>query len=471
MKKISVILPVLNEAACISRRLRQLHAFRRQGHELIVADGGSSDDTVALAGPLADRVLTGARGRALQMNQAAAVAGGDILLFLHADTQLPEAAAALVEAALENAGWGWFDVRLDNPARHYRVIAWCMNRRARITRVCTGDQALFVKRELFVEIGCFPEIPLMEDVAISKRLRKRAASAVIDAVAVTSSRRWEQRGVSATVLLMWKLRLLYFSGVSPVRLVRFYYPDYPIHDPGIKKPAAAAVAVQAVTAASQDLPRKDYRYPTTRIVLFARAPVLGQVKTRLQPELGAEGSLALYKAMVRRMVTNVTDAKPAPLALWVSSNPSHEFFLSICNKESIHLQKGEDLGRRMSYSVTRTLASRSHDGEPVEKVVIIGSDCPVLDGDYLAAAIEALDAGNDVVIGPAEDGGYVLIGLKYHYSGLFEGIDWGTERVLRQTLAYLDRTAIRYTCLDTLWDVDRPRDLARLQTLVPTLTY
>lgn len=221
-------MPVRNEAILISRQLESLQAYRAAGHELIVVDGGSSDDTVKCAQGLADQVESWTAGRSTQMNRGAALAKGNILLFLHADTALPEQVDQSIHTALQKGGclWGWFDVRLSNRRLRYSLVARMMNLRARLTSVCTGDQALFVQRELFQQIGGFPAIALMEDVAISKILRRHSRPARPDSKAITSSRRWEEKGFLATVFLMWKLRLLFFIGVSPSRLLTTYYPDH-----------------------------------------------------------------------------------------------------------------------------------------------------------------------------------------------------------------------------------------------------
>lgn len=225
--RFSLIIPVRNEAAQIERRLRELQALREQGFEVLVVDGDSSDQSMALAGPLVDKLLAAKPGRAAQMNVGAEAASGDWLIFLHLDTGLPGQAAQLLTqiANQERSLWGWFDVRLDNTRWPYRLIAASMNLRARITRVCTGDQTLFVRRDFFWAQQGFPDLPLMEDVAISKRLRARARPTVLRPPVTTSSRRWEQNGVLATILLMWRLRFLYFLGVGPERLARYYYPD------------------------------------------------------------------------------------------------------------------------------------------------------------------------------------------------------------------------------------------------------
>ncbi len=226
--KLSIIMPVLNEQKQLQQQLASLQDLRARGHELIVVDGGSKDNSRELAAPLVDQLLESQPGRARQMNTGATGADGDWLLFLHCDTRLPQQAGFSLEAALADteAAWGWFDVRLSNPAMPYRLIAWFMNRRARLTRVCTGDQCLFVQRSLFRELGGFPELPLMEDVAMSKLLRRRARHRVFAGPVLTSSRRWEERGIVATVLLMWRLRLMYFFGVAPEKLRRRYYPEH-----------------------------------------------------------------------------------------------------------------------------------------------------------------------------------------------------------------------------------------------------
>ena len=195
--------------------LEALAPLRARGHEVIVVDGGSSDDTVRIAQGLADRVLHAPRGRALQMNAGARAASGDVLLFLHADTRLPPGAERLVFSAL----WGRFDVRIDGRHPLLKVVAWAMNLRSRLTGIATGDQAMFVRRDAFPG---FPEIPLMEDVALSTVLKRRGPPACLREKVVTSGRRWESRGVLRTIFLMWSLRLLYFLGASPQLLIRFY---------------------------------------------------------------------------------------------------------------------------------------------------------------------------------------------------------------------------------------------------------
>lgn len=221
---LSIIVPALNEALSIVDHLAGLQPLRHRGAEVIFADGGSSDGTAELASSRVDAVVTAPRGRARQMNAGAARARGDVLLFLHADTRLPPAADALVQRVLAAGApaWGRFDVAIAGRHRLLPVVAWCMNRRSRLTGIATGDQALFVRRDVFEAVGGFPDIPLMEDVALSRRLKRAGRPLCLRQRVVTSGRRWESRGVLRVVVLMWRLRLAYFLGCDPARLAAAY---------------------------------------------------------------------------------------------------------------------------------------------------------------------------------------------------------------------------------------------------------
>lgn len=221
---ISIILPALDEAATILRRLEALAPFRAAGAEILVVDGGSRDGTPIAAAARADQVLVAARGRARQMNAGAAAATGDILLFLHVDTALPADALDALRAGMSADGsdWGRFDVRIDGASPLLPVVAALMNIRSRLTGVATGDQAIFVRRTVFAAIGGYPDIPLMEDIALSRALRRRSRPLCLRRKVVTSGRRWDANGFWRTVLLMWRLRLAYFFGADPADLARRY---------------------------------------------------------------------------------------------------------------------------------------------------------------------------------------------------------------------------------------------------------
>ncbi len=219
---ISIVVPTLDEAASLAQTL--IAARERGGGELIVADGESRDATRDVAARLADTVVLAPRGRAAQMNAGAAVARGDVLLFLHADTRLPGGFAEAVARALDDPSvvGGYFAVALDAPGWRYRLIGRLINVRSRLTGVATGDQANFVRRAVFQALGGFAPLPLMEDIDLMRRLKRHGRVAALGEHVVTSARRWERHGLWRTVLLMWTLRLAYYVGVSPDTLARWY---------------------------------------------------------------------------------------------------------------------------------------------------------------------------------------------------------------------------------------------------------
>ena len=225
--RLAVVVPVFNEGNAIESTLGRMQDLRKRGTRVIVVDGGSNDATAALAKPLADQVLQSPRGRAQQMNAGAKAAierGGDVLLFLHADSALPDAADRLIETALRTSGrvWGRFDVRIDAEEPMLKVVSTMMNWRSRLTGICTGDQAIFVTRQAFEQLAGFAPIALMEDIEFSKRAKSRSWPVAIRARVVTSGRRWQRHGIGRTIVLMWRFRLAYFFGADPQRLAQRY---------------------------------------------------------------------------------------------------------------------------------------------------------------------------------------------------------------------------------------------------------
>ncbi len=224
MSRLSIIMPVLDEGEGIAAALDALADLRSLGTEVIVVDGGSRDATIQRARRRADRVISAPRGRALQMNAGAEAASGDVLLFLHADTRLPEDADHIVLNGLVRSGraWGRFDVEIGGRSALLTAVAGLMNIRSRLTGIATGDQAMFVLRDAFRAAGGFAAIPLMEDIALSKRLKRVSRPLCLRERVLTSGRRWGANGVLNTVLLMWRLRLAYFFGADPRELARQY---------------------------------------------------------------------------------------------------------------------------------------------------------------------------------------------------------------------------------------------------------
>lgn len=497
--KLRVVMPVLNEChsegssgggvegSNLQSALLDLQALRRSGAELVVVDGGSTDSTWALARALADQVLLAPRGRAAQMNagakwlldsnhaarlsQSGAGAGLDagigdaaskVLVFLHADTRLPPHVEKLIARALQQGHlWGRFDVRIDGPHPMLRVVERLMNLRSRLTGIATGDQAMFVRLDVFERLGGFVEMPVMEDIELSQRLKKLGPPACVRSPVVTSARRWQQHGVWLTILLMWWLRLAYFLGHSPQALaLRYGYAPGP-------EPVAFAVAI------------------------LAKAPAAGLAKTRLIPLLGAAAAARAQRRFVLNTlkVSNAAMActststpasaststppataqtpspspslSPQSLTLWCAPDAKHRFFRAlhrITGTVCINQPQG-DIGVRMLHACANHFAQQAD-----VPLLLVGTDCPALAPGHLQQAAQALTQ-HDVVLIPAEDGGYVLIGMRVLVRQVFEGITWSTPLVMAQTRDQLRRAGASWLELPTLWDVDEPADWQRLQTL------
>ncbi|MEO5764021.1 MAG: TIGR04283 family arsenosugar biosynthesis glycosyltransferase [Casimicrobiaceae bacterium] len=433
MARLSVIVPALDEAATIGACLAALAPLRTAGHEVIVVDGGSGDETAALARRGADAVVTAPRGRALQMNAGAALASGDVLLFLHADTRLPpDAAAAIASAIAQGSRWGRFDVSIDGRSRLLPVIGAMMNLRSSVTGIATGDQAIFVARDTFMHACGFPALPLMEDVALSKTLRRIAgAPARLRSRVVTSGRRWDSRGALATIGTMWRLRFDHWRGVDPAALALRY----------------GAPPLQAAPL----------------LLVFAKDPVPGRVKTRLAATLGADGAAAVYRELAERTLTAAAASRDAggvgAVELWCDPDQDSPAFAAWRDRfgVTLHTQRGGDLGARMRHAVAQALARG-------RSALVIGTDCPEIDAAYVARAAAALRR-NDVVVGPALDGGYVLVGLARDVD-IFTGIAWSTPAVMAATRERVRTLGATMVELATLRDIDTSADLDRYRAAV-----
>ncbi len=224
MIKASIIIPTLNEESRIQSALESLQRLRQHNIEIIVSDGGSGDETVAFCTPLVDITVNSLKGRARQMNGAAWQASGELLIFLHADTQLPENILSIVDELItKKTLWGFFRVRLSGQSILLRMVEGFMNWRSQTWGTGTGDQTLFIRREMFLRAGGFEDIPLMEDIAFCAQCKLFARPYIVEQCVVTSSRRWEEFGVWRTIWLMWRLRFAYFRGASPQQLAQQYY--------------------------------------------------------------------------------------------------------------------------------------------------------------------------------------------------------------------------------------------------------
>lgn len=426
--KLSIVVPVLDEAERIRKALAPLQPLRAAGHELLVVDGGSRDGTFEAAHPLADRVLPSPRGRAVQMNVGASVATGDVLLFLHADCRLPPSADVAIAGALARGrAWGRFDVTLDGDSHALPMVAWFMNARSAATGICTGDQAMFVEHAMFDAIGGFPALPLMEDVALARTLKRFAGPpARLSERVIASGRRWDADGAWRTILSMWALRWAYWRGATARDLARRYYGVEP-RDP-----------------------------PTLQV--FAKAPVPGRVKTRLARTIGAEAAASTYRALAERTLATATAARRAgvvgAIELWLDPESDPAAIVPWRDRfgVTIETQAGDDLGARMR----NALRSSTTRGVPA---LLVGTDVPGYDVAYLARAAAALER-HDAVIGPAEDGGYVLVGLARDVD-VFGGVPWSTPEVMAATRARLAAAGASHVEMPPLWDVDTHDDYVR----------
>lgn len=435
--RISVVIPVVNEKNNLSTLLPALQPLRAAGHELIVVDGGSTDDSMLLASGYVDKLLVSLCGRARQMNCGAAQASGEVLLFLHADSRLPENATVLIQNAIkQGARWGRFKVQIHDNALLLRIVSWLMNSRSLLTGIVTGDQGMFVRRDLFEQVAGFADIPLMEDIEISSRLKISSKPTCVPGRILTCSRRWRQNGILKTIFSMWRFRLQYWVGVSADHLVVRYYPQM----------------------TGQREPGNEYA-----VFVFARAPVSGQVKTRLSPVLDAEARNGLQNELNEHALVTAMNTGLA-VELW-TTDAVHPVMRDLADRHHVvlHEQTGADLGERMSAAIAEGL-------QRYKGIVLIGSDCPAMQAEYITLAVEHMRVGQkDIVIGPAEDGGYVLLAARRLYKPMFEGVTWGSSGVYSQSIASLHKAGIAHTSLAILWDVDRPEDYARYRQLVTRL--
>jgi len=429
--RISIVVPTLDEARGIVGTLEPLQPARTDGHEVIVVDGGSRDATVALATPLADRVIVAERGRARQMNAGAAIAAGDLLLFVHADSQVAMSAIAVLALEIEHTQrrWGRFDVTIAARSRVLPIVAAMMNMRSRVTGIATGDQAMFVARELFAAVGGFPDQPLMEDIELSKLLKRAGGPPLcLFERVLTSGRRWQSRGTWRTIAAMWRWRYAYWRGADPAHLAAQY------------------------RASRSEIP--------VVLQVFAKSPVPGTVKTRLAAAIGNEAAAAHHTRFVERTLTTAVVARHSgvidEIELWCDTDTPFFTPWRDHHRISLHLQNGADIGARMRAALDSALARGA-------RAILVGTDCPLLDVAYLARATAALSIC-DAVFGPAEDGGYVLVGLSRR-ADAFTGIPWSAPDTMAATREKLASSGVTWRELPTLWDIDQSRDLARWQSL------
>jgi len=433
---ISVIIPVLNEAQHLKQNLQRLFASfdALASVEVIICDGGSTDPSVQIARQFDCQVTISQPGRAHQMNAASKLATGDWLLFLHADTVLPDNWASQLN---NNHQWGFFPVQLSGQHPFFDVIKKAINLRSRLSSIGTGDQTLFFKRSFFKLLQGFPLIPIMEDIAICKKARQWHKPNIAKDPVVTSSRRWEKNGIAKTIILMWRLRFAYWLGADPARLHQIYYPNLSPH----KEPAVQLK-------------------PTPVIQVFAKPPIEGKVKTRLIPDIGAVKATHVF----RHCLTYTLDLlrlSGCNYQIWLSEETQDSVF----QHQAYHLQQGNSLGDKMLFALQSELLA-----QPNNKVILIGSDCLDLNQSHFDQALNALDT-NDIVLLPTFDGGFALIGCRVIDAEIFDHVEWSSRGVLEQTINNAKLLNYQVHLLQTVRDIDTLSDLSHYPDLLSLIDH
>lgn len=455
--------------------LRDLAYWREAGHEVIVVDearggpGGAVQTTRAPGyATQVDQYFSATGNYASRLNAGAASANGDVLLFLRAGTRLPAQAAAAILQGLPSSdcGWGRFDVQLLGQRDGLRWAEWLLNRHSRLSGTAMSEQAIFVRRDLFRQVAGFADIPILEDVDLCRRLKAHGAPLCLHERVTVAGQPWERGGLGANIRKVIGLRLAYFLGESPPALYQRFYG----------RPVTGSAVAQPL-----------FSYPAARILLWAQAPVLGEVKPQLQAQLGRSETLQLYRQLIRFTWSQIQQRELAPAAIWVSEPGCEAFFDELCSPQQQCLQQGSTAGAALLHAAQTALremgrAALQETGQQAgqngdEKgeqnaeheagqVIIVAADFVSLDAAYLQWALQALDDGVKVVIGPADDGSCGLIGLRAPLvEALFEDIDWGTEHCLAQIRQRLHEAEVQWVELPVRWRLETPEDLKRLSAL------
>ncbi len=420
---LAVIIPALNEAEHLPPLLHDLTRLSVP-HRVIVVDGGSSDGTRAVASTGGAEVVSAPLGRARQLNVGARVAAGvGTLLFLHADCRLPAETREAISTEVEHGVTSptVFRFRLEGEEWFWRFIEFGQRIREATTGLAYGDQGLLISGEDFLAVSGYPEIPLMEDVAILDRLRGRGRIRRLGAEVLTSPRRYREEGRWRAWIRNTVLVTRYLAGAAPERLAA----SYPTRRPA--RPIGRSLLV------------------------FAKAPLPGKVKTRLARAMGDEKAAELYRRMGTAIIEAVRGGDFETSVLYAPAEALPDIRAWLGDSSRLIPQANGDLGQRMNTAITEAL-------ETSRRVCLIGTDSPDLDAARVSEAFETLGEA-DVVLGPARDGGYYLIALSEPHPELFEGIPWSTDRVLEETLTQASAAGLAVRLLETLADVDEPADV------------
>ena len=433
--EIGIVVPALDEADALPALLNDLAGLDIP-HKVLVVDGGSADGTVEAAREGGAQVLRSRPGRARQLNSGAVFLGTPWLLMLHADSRLGQPALAAIAEHVRKGGpdAGYFDLAVSHPHFYYRLIEAGLRARVRRLGLVYGDQGLLVRRKLFFDVGPYPDEPVLEDVILNRRLLRAGRLQPLSATIRTSARRYEEEGRIRGVIRNATVVSRFLRGAAPAELAHRYPARRQAH-PTVEARRYGDEGGRAM------------------LLVFAKAPRPGKVKTRLAGSMGDEAAAAVYRRMGRSVVAQVAGAGASvtvcfdpPCAEdevrgWLGDGPARYW-----------PQPHGDLGRRMSRMFDRAF-------EVADRVVVIGTDAPSVDAAIVDRALAALDTA-DVVLGPAADGGYYLLGLRAPLPVLFTGVAWSTAAVLRQTAARARDAGATVTYLEVRSDIDTPDDLA-----------
>ena len=441
--EVGIVIPALDEEAALPALLDDLSKLALP-KQVVVVDGGSSDGTVAAARAGGALVLRSRLGRARQMNAGAAFLRSPWLFFLHADSRLGDAALRAAESHLRDHRAGpepaaaCFGLAFDHAHFFYRLIECGQRLREERLELTYGDQGLLVRRDLFFRVGCYPDEPIMEDVILARRLREAGKLVRLEAEITSSERRYEEEGkVRGWVRNAWLISQ-FMGGAEPSQLAKAYPPRRRLH----RVPPRGA--------------RRSGPRPAATLLVFAKAPRPGSVKTRLARTLGPEAAAAAYRRMGRLIVDQLAAAPVETVVCFDPPDAEDEVRRWLDpdqrNPGVRYLaQGGGDLGERMSRMFDRAFER----GGPA---VVVGTDAPAVDAATVARAVEALDSA-DVVLGPSRDGGYYLMALRERRPELFRSIPWSTSAVLGKSADRARRMGLRTTYLEVECDIDTAEDL------------
>ncbi len=432
--RLGIVIPSIDEAETLPHLLRDLAALELR-IEVLVVDGGSRDGTVRAAREGGASVLRSRPGRARQMNAGAVFLRTPWLLMLHADSRLDSAALEAIKEHIgqDNCDAAYFGLAISHPHFYYRLIEGAQRIRARRTGLVYGDQGLLLPRELFFEVGPYPDEPIMEDVILNQRLLDAGRLKPLPARIATSPRRYEEEGRIRGSVRNVTLITRFLRGAAPAGLASRYPPRRRPRPPGAAAPC-----------------RDDDRRAV--VLVFAKAPRPGTVKTRLASRVGYEAATDIYRRMGRLVIDQLSDARADIAVCYTPVGAEEDVRAWLGDAPGRYwAQPDGDLGRRMKQMFDRAF-------EVADRVVVVGTDAPSVDADTIHRALEALDSA-DVVLGPAADGGYYLMALCAPNPALFDDIAWSTDTVLRDTAARARASGARVTYLEVESDVDTAEDL------------